>query len=491
MQYNLHLPSHVKKYFKVTIPLQKDDVYFSFGMAKNKESRTSLLEVNRFGKFFPINTVETSYFPFGKWTLKKASNNVFVIKRSSRLRKLIYELKYSKDLMKLKNPKGYKVVAYRWFYFIGKMLHVKPRWLLMDRINKADDNAEALFDYLCKHKKKDVKARFVVADGDEFKRLKSEYKHVTVYNSRRHYLDYIMSDRIISSHVDDFVMRPLSWKQVYIKDITAKKKFIFLQHGVTQNDISAYLNKFSKNIFGVTVVSKVERDLFRSSKFAYKDSNIWLDGFARFDRLYDASAKKITVMPTWRSYLAVGMNSETGVWTLVNDFKDSDFFNFYNDLLNDERLINAAEKHGYKIQFMPHPILAPHVDLFDKNDSVVFMDGMNSYRDVYAESDLILTDYSSAVFDFAYLRKPVVYAQFDREQMLRRATTYSLNCDFYDTYGFGEITPDYETTVNTLIEYIEGGCELKDKYRERIDSFFAFNDRSNCERITKKILETK
>ena len=85
----------------------------------------------------------------------------------------------------------------------------------------------------------------------------------------------------------------------------------------------------------------------------------------------------------------------------------------------------------------------------------------------------------------------MVYAQFDREEMLRRATTYSLNCEFYDTYAFGEITPDYEATVNTLIDYIGHGCELKDKYRDRIDSFFAFNDKNNCERIVDKILESK
>jgi hypothetical protein len=38
---------------------------------------------------------------------------------------------------------------------------------------------------------------------------------------------------------------------------------------------------------------------------------------------------------------------------------------------------------------------------------------------------------------------------------------------------------------------MENGCVLKDKYRERIDSFFAFNDRNNCQRILDKILELK
>ena len=74
--------------------------------------------------------------------------------------------------------------------------------------------------------------------------------------------------------------------------------------------------------------------------------------------------------------------------------------------------------------------------------------------------------------------------------MIARATTYSLNCNFYDNYAFGEITKDYESTINTLIEYIESGCKLKDKYRNRIDSFFTYNDKCNCERIVDKILES-
>lgn len=36
---------------------------------------------------------------------------------------------------------------------------------------------------------------------------------------------------------------------------------------------------------------------------------------------------------------------------------------------------------------------------------------------------------------------------------------------------------------------MESGCQLKDKYRERIDNFFAFNDQNNCQRVYEKILE--
>ena len=44
-------------------------------------------------------------------------------------------------------------------------------------------------------------------------------------------------------------------------------------------------------------------------------------------------------------------------------------------------------------------------------------------------------------------------------------------------------------TVELLIEYMENGCRLKDKYRERIDRFFPFGDKDNCKRILERIEE--
>ena len=54
--------------------------------------------------------------------------------------------------------------------------------------------------------------------------------------------------------------------------------------------------------------------------------------------------------------------------------------------------------------------------------------------------------------------------------------------------GFGEVVYDLDHAIDLIIEYVKGGCVLKDKYRERIDAFFAFNDQNNCQRVLDKIL---
>ena len=39
------------------------------------------------------------------------------------------------------------------------------------------------------------------------------------------------------------------------------------------------------------------------------------------------------------------------------------------------------------------------------------------------------------------------------------------------------------------VEYIENDCKLKEKYKKRIDNFFAYFDKNNCERIYDKMIE--
>ena len=107
---------------------------------------------------------------------------------------------------------------------------------------------------------------------------------------------------------------------------------------------------------------------------------------------------------------------------------------------------------------------------------------------MYSKSDLVVTDYSSAVFDFAYMRKPVVYCQFDAEEFFSGNHVYAKGYFSYEEDGFGEVEKNLEDTVNRIIAYMQSGCQLKEKYRERVDRFFAFKDKNNSQRVYDKLL---
>ena len=119
---------------------------------------------------------------------------------------------------------------------------------------------------------------------------------------------------------------------------------------------------------------------------------------------------------------------------------------------------------------------------------IAFLPLEPSYREVFAQSCLIVTDYSSAVFDFVYLKKPIVYCQFDKERFDQEHTNKKGYFD-YEKDGFGEVAYDLEQTVELITDYLKSGCVMKDKYQQRADSFFAFHDKENCKRVQNQILK--
>ena len=125
------------------------------------------------------------------------------------------------------------------------------------------------------------------------------------------------------------------------------------------------------------------------------------------------------------------------------------YYSNIDDLLNDERLLNRADSLGYKIRFMPHPNVINYIDWFDRNDYVEFLNISTKYRDIFSTSGLVVTDYSSIAFDFAYLRKPVVYAQFDKEEFFA-GHTYDQGYFDYERDGFGEVEYNLKSTSQTF-----------------------------------------
>lgn len=397
----------------------------------------------------------------------------------------LYERAFSKS-KRFTDDEKEEIISLRQKCIEMKPTIKKPIWLVCDRVDKADDNGEAFFKYLVENHADDVDAYFVLnRDSSDFERMSKMGRVVETF-SYEHKLLSLLADKIISSSanentIDAFHPYRFMFQDLYTAD------FIFLQHGVLKGDLSEWLRRTSKNIKGFVTSAKAERDpIICRKSYGYSEDQVWLTGLPRFDRLYHDEKKLITVIPTWRKYLVNDTDFFSGERAFNSAIYDSEYLKFYTSLLTNEKLLSAAEKYGYTLQFMPHPQMVSLLPAFKFSDKVKVLDHDTCYRVLYAESDLMVTDYSSAIFDFIYLRKPIIYAQFDRDEFYSGNHNYE-KPDFDD--DFGEIELDLDSTIDRIIEYMQNGCRLKDKYRERIDNFFAFNDKGSCERIYRKIIE--
>ena len=98
----------------------------------------------------------------------------------------------------------------------------------------------------------------------------------------------------------------------------------------------------------------------------------------------------------------------------------------------------------------------------------------------------MITDYSSVFFDFGYLRKPVIYFQYDKEEFFS-GQLYNEGYFDYENMGFGPVCYNLNDLIENIINVIEKDCKNDDKYLNRIDNFFKFHDDKNCERVLNEI----
>ena len=90
-------------------------------------------------------------------------------------------------------------------------------------------------------------------------------------------------------------------------------------------------------------------------------------------------------------------------------------------------------------------------------------------------------------FDFAFLRKPIVYSQFDKEQFFSGEHSYTKGYFSYEDNGFGPVCGDLDSTVDAMIKYIENDCKNSDEYISRIEDFYEYFDANSCKRVYEHI----
>ena len=95
-------------------------------------------------------------------------------------------------------------------------------------------------------------------------------------------------------------------------------------------------------------------------------------------------------------------------------------------------------------------------------------------------SAYLITDFSSVALDFAYMKKPLLYYQFDTEKYRQ---SHNASGDFdYEKDGFGPVVHDADEIIAKLRERAGSGFENEEVYLKRHAAYFDLWDKDNCRR---------
>ena len=400
--------------------------------------------------------------------------NEILIQKKTALKWIKHEIKAMFNMLKHPKRSSFIVIPFRLAYLIGYPIFEKQHiWFFMDRPNIADDSGLHLFRYAA-NKDKDIKKYFIASkDCPNYEEIR-KIGDVIPFQSLKHRYLTLFAENIITTHPENPIIYPF-WNSFPYYAGLIKSNTCFLQHGIIKDDISIWLNKSEMNLSMFVTSSPKEYESVLENNYNYDESVVKLVGLPRFDNLKNEEDKKeILIMPSWRNYL----NNKP-----AEEIYESGLFKRFNSLINNEKLISYAKDHDYEIIFKPHPRIYKFLDLFDKNEYVKIASSDTEYQPLFNSGSILITDYSSVAFDFAYLKKPVVYYQYSEDYHFNLEDGYFK----YDTMGFGEIVKDENELVDIIIDYIENKCQMKDEYIKRVDDFFLFTDKNNCKRVYEEI----
>jgi len=348
----------------------------------------------------------------------------------------------------------------------------------------AGDSGEYFFRYLKEKNPKGIKYYFAITKNcSDYNRLKP-LGNILEFGSEKYLNKFLISDKIISSIYEAWVDNPFKKDRKYLKDLF-NFKLIFFQNGILKNDFSNYLNKIAKN-FGLILISpNKEYKSILKSKYYYQINKVILTGFPRYDNLKKLELlynkqKIILIIPSWRILIRDFFESYNSKSLYSYRFRETKYFKFYNNLMNDKKLIMNLKTYNYTGVFCLHPNFSKFSKDFEKNN-IFSISETCDYQNLISQASLLVTDYSRIFFDFAYLIKPIIYAHFDYKDY---ATNNYSNFFFdFNKYGFGPICYDLNCTINNVISNIKQDCKIQKKYLKRIYKYFRHIDEKNSERL--------
>ena len=358
-------------------------------------------------------------------------------------------------------------------------------WLICDNRYEARDNGYWFFKYLCENHPEQDTVYAISKKSPDFNRVRHLGKTVR-YGSLRHWIFYLTAKKNISSQKGGKPNAAVCYV-LEVKGII-KNTRVFLQHGIIKDDMDWLHYENTRMKMFVTSTEREYR--FLCETFGYPEGAVQKTGLCRFDNLqsFTVKPKQLLLMPTWRSWIADPTSASDEIEN-VSDFCSTRYFKAWNAFISSRRLSEILEKNDLTLVFYPHRDMQRFLDRFSSDSSRIIIAGWPEYdvQTLLKESVYLITDFSSIAMDFAYMKKRLMYYQFDYEDF--RKGQYSEGYFSYERDGFGRVCYSLDDALDEIESAVKDGFKNPEIYLDRHDSFFDLCDGNNCERTYKAVKE--
>ncbi len=158
------------------------------------------------------------------------------------------------------------------------------------------------------------------------------------------------------------------------------------------------------------------------------------------------------------------------------------------ELSLDLKLMKERLQDDYVVLLRTHHYISDHIDVSGLGDFVINLSSYDDISEIYLISDICITDYSSVFFDYANLKRPILFYTYDFDKYKNQLRGFYIDMNT-------EVPGPLLYTSEQVVQAIEDIDEITEEYKERYDQFYdrfcCYDDGHASEHVAEAMLAKK
>ncbi|MDD8049585.1 MAG: CDP-glycerol glycerophosphotransferase family protein [Thomasclavelia sp.] len=341
---------------------------------------------------------------------------------------------------------------------------IEENWVMFETFmgKSYADSPKYIYEYLAKNYPGKYKFIWVLNDKHE----KLPYEGEIVKRFSKKYAYYLAKSKYFVFNI----RQPLWFRkregQVFLETWhgTPLKRLAFDQEEVTAASPTYKAQFFrQKQEWDYLIAdNKFSSDIFKSC-FMY-DGNMLEIGYPRNDLLYADNKEELA--NNLKNKLGIPKNKKTILYAPT--WRDDEYYGngqYKLELKLNLKLMQEQLSDEYVVLLRTHHYIADKIDISDLKGFAYNLSSYDDITEIYLISDICITDYSSVFFDYANLKRPMLFYTYDLDKYRDILRGFYIDME-------KELPGPLLFTSEEVVNSIKNIDSITEKYQKRYDEFY-------------------
>ncbi len=241
-----------------------------------------------------------------------------------------------------------------------------------------------------------------------------------------------------------------------------------------------HFNSKTHKCYTHVIVSSEISARHNAEAFCISERKFYITGIPRTDLFFDKTYQKETTEKMYEAFPACRGKNKVYLYAPTFRGANANDATFPFGMIDLEKWGKLLEEENSVLIIKMHPFVTRRVDIPKQYQNRIF-DAAN-YRevnDILFIADVLITDYSSVIYEMSLLNKPMIFYAFDQH-------SYEDSRDFYEPYEDtvpGKIVHDFDD----LLESLRNDDYEFEKMDEFVKKNFAHTDGKSTDRVIDQV----